>query len=194
VIADESAQLSTLLRRGDELRLHELATLVAIPEPQAAPDSDEQAIIERDADEKSDAPTEPIVAAVAADSASAAPPPSGPDAIAVPPPVLSARADQVAATTAAVAAGSITDADRAKPAANAPSRARPNSRQGALDADLTKPGDGNHSANSDVPKPRRRIAAHARKRLAAAHRVRQATPAATPAVNFFGQPSFQTHF
>jgi hypothetical protein len=209
VIADESAQLSTSLRRGDELRVHELATLVAIPEPQAAPERDEQAMIERDADEKSDAVTEPIVAAIAADSASAAPPPSGPDSIAAPPPVLSARADQVAATTAAptgpggaarpnaaVAAESIADADRAKPAANAPQQARLTSRQGTLDADLTKPGDGNHSANSDVPKPHHRIAAHARKRLAAAHRVRQATPAATynPAVNFFGQPSFQTHF
>jgi hypothetical protein len=198
VIADDSAQVSTSLRRGDELRLHELATLVAIAEPPAAPDRNEQAMIERDADEKSDAATEPIVATIASDSASAAPPPGGRDSIAAPP-VLSAQ-EPVAATTAAATvpdggAESMPGADRAKPAAVVPSQARAASRQGALEGDLTKPGDGNHSARSDAPKRHHRIAAHTRKRLAAAHRLRQATPATSnPAFNMFGQTSFQPHF
>jgi hypothetical protein len=189
VIPDESALLSTSLRRGDELRLHELAALMAIAEPLAAPDRDDQVSVARDAGEKSDATTEPIVATIAPDSASAAPPP-----------VLSAR-EPVAATTAAATvpdggAESMPGADRAKPAADVPSQARATSRQGALEGDLTKPGDGNHSASSDAPKRHHRIAAHARKRLAAARRVRQATPTATPnqPFNMFGQTSFQSHF
>jgi hypothetical protein len=200
VIPDESALLSTSLRRGDELRLHELAALMAIAEPQAAPDRDDQVMVGRDAGEKSDATTEPIVATIAPDSASAAPPPGGRDAIAAPPPVLSAR-EPVAATTAAATvpdggAESMPGADRAKPAADVPSQARAPSRQGALEGDLAKPGDGNHSASSDAPKRHHNIAAHARKRLAAARRVRQATPTATPnkPFNMFGQTSFQSHF
>jgi hypothetical protein len=208
-IADKSAQFPAVTRRADELRLRELALLVAVPE-QAA-DEDEQATVAPAADEKSDGTTEPIIATIAADSASAAlaaPPPSGPGSIDAHPPVLSAREEPVAATTAALitpdsaagptgaAAQSTTDADQGKPAANAPRQARPASRQGALDADFSKPGDANHAANSDIPKRHHRIAAHARKRLAAVHRVRQATTAPTvnPAINFFGQTSFQSHF
>jgi len=199
VIADESALLSTSLRRGDELRLHELAALVAIAELQAAPDGDERAMIERDADEKSDAATEPIAATNASDPASAAPPPGGRDSIAAPPPVLSAQ-EPVAATTAAATvanggAESMSGADRAKPAADVPSQARPTSRQRAP-GDLAKPGDGNHSASSEAPKRHHRIAAHTRKRLAAAHRLRQPTSVSSsyPAFNMFGQTPFQSPF
>jgi hypothetical protein len=196
VIADESALLSTSLRRGDELRLHELAALMAIAEPQAAPDRDDQVMVGRDAGEKSDATTEPIGATIASDSA--APPPGGRDSIAAPPPVLSAQ-EPVAATPAATVpdggAESMPGADRAKPAAVVPSQARAASRQGALEGDLTTLGDGNHSASSDAPKRHHGIAAHTRKRLAAAHRLRQATPATSnPAFNMFGQTSFQSHF
>ena len=210
VMADESAQFPATARRADELRLRELALLVAVPEPQAA-DGDEQARIAPAADEKSDADAEPIVAAIAADSASAAlaaPPLGGPGLIATPSPVLRAWEEPVAAMTAApttpdgapgpngAAAQSIMDADRAKPAANAPQEARPTTRQGALDAEFTKPGDANHAANSDFPKRHHKIAAHAHKHLAAIHRVRQATsaPSSNPAVNFFRQTPFQTHF
>jgi hypothetical protein len=200
VIADESAQLSTALRRGDEVRRHELATLLAISVPQAAPDPDEPAMIEgaqieRDQDEKSDGAAEPIAAANA--STSTAPPSGGLDSIATTPSASSAKGELVAATAAAPAAPTaaaevILDADQAKPTANA----GPASRQGALDADLAKSSDPNHSANSDVPKRRHRIAAHARKRLAAARRARQAAPAPnpSPAFNPFGPTAFQSHF
>jgi hypothetical protein len=198
VIADESAQLSTALRRGDEVRQHELATLVAIPVPQAAPDPDEPVMIERAEDEKS--AIESIAAANA--STSAAPPSGGLDSTAATPPVSSAKGELVAATAAApsapaarptaAAAALILDADQATPAADALPQAGPASRQGALDADLAKSSDGSHSANSDVPKRRYRIAAHARKRLAAARRARQAAPApnSSPAFNPFGPTAF----
>jgi hypothetical protein len=206
VMADESAQLSTALRRGDEVRQRELATLVAISVPQAAPDPDEAAMNERAQDEKSDGVAEPIAAANA--STSAAPPSGGLDSIAATPAVSTAKGELVAATAAApaarptgAAAALILDADQAKPTANALPQAGPASRQGALDADLAKSGDGTHSANSDapksdVPKRRHRIAAHARKRLAAVHRARQAAPApnSTPAFNPFGPTAFQSHF
>jgi hypothetical protein len=103
--------------------------------------------------------------------------------------------------TAAFAAGSITDADRAQPSANKLPQARPAARQEApeaelIKADLAKGRERMPSANSEAAKRNHRAAAHARKRLAAAHRAHQATPAPTPnpAYNFFGQNSFQSHF
>jgi len=201
VIADESAQLSTALRRGDEARQRELATLVAITVPQAAPDPDEPAMIERAQDEKADEAAEPIAAANA--SPSAAPPSGGLDSIAATPPASSAKEELVAAIAAApaarptaAAAALILDADQAKPTANALPQAGPASRQGALDADLAKSSDGSHPANSDAPKRRHRIAAHTRKRSAVARRARQAAPApnSSPAFNPFGPTAFQSHF
>jgi hypothetical protein len=204
VIADESAQLSTALRRGDEARQHELAALVAISVPQAAPDPDEPAMIERAEDEKSDGAAEPMANANALPSA--APPSGGLDSIAATPPASSAKGELVATIVAAptapaarptaAAAALILDADQAKPTANALPQAGLASRQGALDADLAKSSDGSQSANSDAPKRRHRIAANARKRLAAARRARQAAPApnSSPAFNPFGPTAFQSHF
>jgi hypothetical protein len=209
VIGDEPAlaQLPSSTRRGDELRLRELATLAAVLEPPAAPSQDEPAVNERTVEERSEMAVE--VATIEAALASAASPPSGPRLIAQPSRAANAIGEPVATTAltapaapeeaarpiaAALTTEAVTDADRTEPPADGPPQARPAARPGAASADLTKPSGGNHSTNAGVPKRSHRAAALTRKH--AAHRVRQPAPAPTPnpAFNLFGQSSFQSHF
>jgi hypothetical protein len=211
VIGDEPAlaQLPASTRRGDELRLRELATLAAVLEPPAAPSRDEPAVNERAVEERSETPAEVAAIEAALAPATAASPPSGPRSIAQPSRAANAVEEPVATTAltasaaadqaarpiaAALTTGAVTDADRTEPAAEGPPQAGPAARPGAASADLTKPSGGNHSTNSGVPKPSHRAAALTRKR--AAHRLRQPAPAPTPnpAFNLFGQYSFQSHF